>query len=108
MTTAPVRIRRSRLKGSKLPPNTVIVTRPTKWGNYFVVGEHGDAAQCVAKFRAELESEIFGEMNLMRVLMRAALAELRGKNLACWCKLDAPCHADVLLDLANRPQIETQ
>lgn len=29
--------------------------------------------------------------------------ELRGKNLACWCALDKPCHADVLLDLANRP-----
>lgn len=28
-------------------------------------------------------------------------AELRGKNLACWCALDAPCHADVLLELAN-------
>jgi hypothetical protein len=31
------------------------------------------------------------------------LAPLRGKNLACWCKLDAPCHADVLLELANKP-----
>jgi len=26
---------------------------------------------------------------------------LRGKNLACWCALDQPCHADVLLELAN-------
>lgn len=26
----------------------------------------------------------------------------RGKNLACWCKLDSPCHADVLLKLANK------
>ncbi|HEX5183627.1 MAG TPA: DUF4326 domain-containing protein [Allosphingosinicella sp.] len=31
------------------------------------------------------------------------MPELRGKNLACWCRLDAPCHADVLLELANRP-----
>jgi hypothetical protein len=30
------------------------------------------------------------------------IAELRGKDLACWCRLDQPCHADVLLDLANR------
>lgn len=29
------------------------------------------------------------------------LSELRGKNLACWCPLDQPCHADVLLELAN-------
>jgi hypothetical protein len=26
---------------------------------------------------------------------------LKGKNLACWCKLDEPCHADFLLRLAN-------
>lgn len=26
---------------------------------------------------------------------------LRGKDLACWCRLDQPCHADVLLELAN-------
>jgi hypothetical protein len=30
-----------------------------------------------------------------------ALGELRGKNLACWCKPGEPCHADVLLELAN-------
>jgi len=29
------------------------------------------------------------------------LEELRGKNLACWCPLDKPCHADILLELAN-------
>ena len=34
------------------------------------------------------------------------LPTLRGKNLACWCKPDAPCHADVLLELANRPVCE--
>lgn len=32
---------------------------------------------------------------------RAWLAPLRGHDLACWCRLDQPCHADVLLDLAN-------
>lgn len=36
--------------------------------------------------------------------LRGALPELRGKNLACWCALDQPCHADVLLELANRPE----
>ena len=33
----------------------------------------------------------------------ADLAELRGRDLACWCPLDQPCHADVLLELANAP-----
>ena len=37
-----------------------------------------------------------------RPTMDEIVAELRGKNLACWCPLDAPCHADVLLELANR------
>jgi hypothetical protein len=31
---------------------------------------------------------------------RLDLSELRGKDLACWCPLDQPCHADVLLELA--------
>jgi hypothetical protein len=35
--------------------------------------------------------------------LMAALPELRGHDLACWCKLDEPCHADVLLELANGP-----
>jgi hypothetical protein len=33
--------------------------------------------------------------------LRNPLAALRGKDLACWCPLDQPCHADVLLELAN-------
>ena len=33
------------------------------------------------------------------------LHELRGKNLACWCPLDQPCHADVLLELANATRV---
>ena len=30
------------------------------------------------------------------------ITDLRGHDLACWCPLDQPCHADVLLGLANR------
>lgn len=41
-----------------------------------------------------------------RQTIRTRLPELRGKNLACWCKQGQPCHADVLLDLANRPVCE--
>jgi hypothetical protein len=33
--------------------------------------------------------------------LQEQLSELRGKNLACWCHLDHPCHADVLLEMAN-------
>lgn len=33
---------------------------------------------------------------------RLDVEELRGKDLACWCPLDQPCHAEVLLELANQ------
>ena len=38
------------------------------------------------------DEEIFNEF----------IGELKGKNLSCWCSLDCRCHADVLLELANR------
>jgi hypothetical protein len=34
-------------------------------------------------------------------LREQARGELRGKDLACWCALDEPCHGDVLLEIAN-------
>ena len=40
-------------------------------------------------------------------LLSEPLAALRGKDLACWCPLDQPCHADVLLELANQEPRET-
>jgi hypothetical protein len=98
------RITLSRGKGWKMPPNTVKVDRSTKWGNPWPIGEFGpllrkapDAAGAVGLFSAMLADP----------QMRWAadypsdLLPLRGKNLACWCKLGEPCHADVLLELAN-------
>lgn len=44
----------------------------------------------------------------VRPTPRRTLREIRillgGQNLACWCPLDQPCHADVLLEIANRDQ----
>lgn len=76
-----------------MPENTVSVCRPGKWGNPFKVGRDGTAAECVEQYEC-LTQEWPTEQ-------AAALAELRGKNLACFCKLGSPCHADVLLRLAN-------
>jgi len=76
-----------------MPENSVKVCRPGKWGNPFIVGKDGDALQCV-----ELHECLTADWRLEQV---AALAELRGKNLACWCKPGQPCHADTLLKLAN-------
>lgn len=76
----------------------VMVGRPSRWGNPFRVGKSAEevrsACEAVRLFRLDL---------LMRMARNPDLLEpLRKKNLACWCALDQPCHADVLLDLANR------
>jgi hypothetical protein len=82
------RIQRKRVKGWKMPANTISVCRPGKFGNPYVVGKDGTAGQCAEKFR----------LHLNELLDSQALEELRGKNLACWCKIGQPCHADVLLE----------
>lgn len=75
-----------------MPPNTVYVGRPTKWGNVYKVGRDGTAAEVVKKYEW-----------LLAFLMRLdEVKELRGKDLACWCKEGEPCHADILLRLANQ------
>lgn len=99
----PQRVQRKRSKGWKLPDNTVVVTRPSKWGNPFIVNpgvRPGSriGAEYINVPTLEDAIECFREYVKINKL---DLSELRGKNLACWCKLDAPCHADVLLELAN-------
>jgi hypothetical protein len=91
----PKRIQRRRTKGWKMPPNTVYVGRPTIWGNPFSGGTKEEA---VNSFRVDLSQ---GPLE-RRQLRERAKRELRGKNLACWCKPGQPCHADVLLELANK------
>jgi len=96
--TAPVRIQRRRTKGWRLPPGAIYVGRPSKWGNPYRVGTCliPDAEAAVAAFRANLPTKL-------------ECTELRGHDLACWCPLTlpdgsrCPCHADVLLELANGP-----
>jgi hypothetical protein len=75
-----------------MPPNTVYVGRPTKWGNPFRRQTIVDSIEGVLRmFWEHLESR-----------RDLDLSELRGKDLACWCKENSPCHADILLELANR------
>ncbi len=108
----PDRIQLRRTKGWRKPEGAVVVARPTKWGNPYRVGIHGDAARCVALYRQAATGLIDNtrppvpqvtEVMAMQDHLRTHLPELRGKDLACWCPLDAPCHADVLLELANTP-----
>lgn len=106
----PDRIQLSRAKGWRMPPDTIKVDRSTKWGNPFKPGDiymtgpkQGQqlgAAGAVRAFRNALENDMRRGGGTARPL----LAQLRGKNLACWCKPGDPCHADVLLELANRQE----
>jgi len=93
----PQRIQRKRTKGWKMPPNTVYVGRPTKFGNPFLVGPYGrdwSREEVVQMYRKwATESGTYAGFEGIR--------NLRGKDLACWCPLDQPCHADVLLEIAN-------
>ncbi|MDF5758589.1 DUF4326 domain-containing protein [Spongiactinospora sp. TRM90649] len=99
----PERIHRRRTRGWRMPPGAVYVGRPGYWRNPFKVGEPvGDAdgggivrdrAHAVELYRAYLE-----RVPTVAEDVRSALA---GRDLACWCPPDEPCHADVLLELAN-------
>ena len=83
------RVQLKRLKGWRMPENTVAVTRPGPWGDY--------AGPTAADYR----TDIAGMPNADRAFFMDKVKTLRGKNLACWCGLDQPCHADVLLEIAN-------
>lgn len=107
----PQRVQLSRRKGWRMPPNTVSVARPTKWGNPWTVAAYREAGYkpthesavrvCVEAFEAWMKGEQYWAHST-GTLPPPDPTELRGKNLACWCPLDQPCHADVLLELANR------
>ena len=101
----PIRIQTKRTAGFKLPENTVYVGRPSIFGNPYRPGDYlehfdGDMAKaqaaCVESFRGWLDGSVEGRE--MKIVFKA---KLRGKNLACWCKPGTPCHADVLLEIAN-------
>ena len=110
------RVQRKRVKGYKLPENTRCVNRGTKWGNPFKVlfesgqwvvkdkdgnyygrsyAEKEAAAQKAVKCYSQW---IDGQIEMKRL----DLSELKGKNLACFCSLSSPCHADYLLKLLNQ------
>ena len=120
MTRAPVRIQRKRAKGWKIPENTVSVCRPGPFGNPFTVQRAGDVFDCreasahmyaATWFREWVSKpnsdEAFDDLGIyagtreQHRRLQEKLPSLRGKNLACFCKLGLACHADVLLEIAN-------
>jgi hypothetical protein len=125
--TRPRRVQLRRTKGWHLPEGAVVVARPTRWGNPFRVVRAGGrvevrrsagpghdeqlgSAESVADGRA-LAVALF-ERALQAGELHYGVADVRGqlagRHLACWCPLDdaegkrVPCHADVLLEVANR------
>jgi len=108
---APVRVQLSRRRGWRKPANTVVVSRPTMWGNPHWKG-HGCRMSAAWRYKLDLMSEMLRMLCKLpaesKHFRRIAehLHELRGKNLACWCPADLPdsyCHAGVLLEMANDP-----
>jgi len=115
----PTRIQRCRIKGWKIPENSVAITRGTKWGNPFKVGEslaavpirvsnHWDLTEeqieggvitqaiAVSLYRTWLHWHYTGS-----IIMEEAKQQLKDKNLACFCKIGDPCHGDILLEISN-------
>ena len=78
--------------GKRPAADRIYVGRPTKWGNPFIIGRDGTRDEVIAKYRAWIARQ---------PALLAALHELRGKNLVCWCAPER-CHAEVLIELANR------
>ena len=99
----PERIQRKRSKGWKMPPNTVYVGRGSKFGNPFKITEDRDAREVVSAFEIWLTVDgVHAGIPEKKVAILDNIEKLKGKNLACWCKIGAPCHADVLLKLVNK------
>lgn len=113
----PVRIQRSR-KYKQVSPNglpIVYIGRPTKWGNPFKVGQTYNIIElptnvpvysddnCKTVHSAATAVYLYEKwLNDQIRIKKLDLSELKGKNLSCWCSLDEWCHADVLLELANK------
>jgi hypothetical protein len=106
---SPQRIQLRRTKGWRKPEGAVVVARPTVYGNpwtvkdaaYYYKSDADRRAWAVRQYKRELaERGGTGEWDFVTV--EQIRERLAGKDLACWCPLDQPCHADVLLEIANQ------
>ncbi|HYT25922.1 MAG TPA: DUF4326 domain-containing protein [Actinomycetota bacterium] len=98
-TSAPRRVQLRRTNGWRKPPDAVVISRPSKWGNPYRVSEHG-LLGALALYRRHLTEH--------PELAEAARRELAGKTLACWCRPDQPCHGDILFEVLEQDQAHGQ
>lgn len=92
----PERIQLRRTKGWRKPDGAIVVSRPSKWGNPFTGSSRADAVAMFEDYLRRMPQQDTG-----RTVFEEIRRQLRGKDLCCWCPLDQPCHADVLLEIAN-------
>jgi uncharacterized protein DUF4326 len=100
---APHRVQLRRSAGWKMPANTVKVDRTTRWGNPFTPAELGSVAAAVAAHGRWMRGETAAPGGVDPPDAAAIRSALAGRNLACWCPSNGPCHADLLLAIANAP-----
>ena len=95
---SPARIQLRRSKGWRKPEGVIVVARPSGWGNPHRIAEPTPEAHqaAVERFHADL---LAGRLSFTIDDVRLALG---GHDLACWCAPGLACHADVLLEVANR------
>ncbi len=109
------RIQRRRVRGWRMPSGAVYVGRPTRFGNPFTVvdaladdpalTEAGARERCASLFELWLSGEVSltsPDLAERRAEILDRLGELAGRDLACWCPVGGPCHADVLIRIANK------
>lgn len=120
-SAAPKRIQLSRERGWRKPENAIVIARPRRFGNPFVVGDdvtiNGSRDLAIVKMTPALAVACFKDIMKSRLRIhpndhpddvayaqswRDDLEQLRGHDLACWCPLHQPCHGDVLLRMANQ------
>lgn len=108
-SVTPRRWQRSRRVSHATPDGSVFVGAPSKWRNPFTLASLRPDFDGVVKTATDLRAlavEEFtsaylrGDLPFDRDEIRA---ELAGRDVVCWCRLDQPCHGDVLLEIANRP-----
>lgn len=100
-TVAPHRVQLKRSAGWKMPANTLKVDRTTRWGNPFTPAECGSVALAVASHGRWMRGEIAAPGGVEPPAHEAIRSALAGRSLACWCPAGGPCHADLLLAIAN-------